>query len=158
MASEMGRVQLKIPRPEFFYDPEGNMPDEVVVTFTLPRVWDAEPEELRTRIEQECNRREQKVRDRFRKEGKKFMGVKRVLRQSVHSSPKTRETRFGLVPHVACKDTPLRVKFLAWRKRRQNRYDEKRAAMLEGKKDLLFPEGTYWLHYFCEQAREPWLG
>ena len=149
---------MSLSRPKFFYDPEGNMPEEVELTFTIPKVWDAEPEDLRTRIEQECNRREEEVRERFRKEGKEFLGVKKVLRQPVSSSPKTRETWFGLVPHVACKDTSLRVKFLAWRKRRQMRYNQKRAAMLEGKKDSLFPEGTYWLHFFCGQSREPWLG
>ncbi len=157
-ASEMGRLSLRVRRPRFFYDPDGRMPEEVTVTFTLPKVWDAEPEELRTRIEQECNRREQAIRDRFRAQGRKFIGAKRVRRQSPRSAPKTWERWFELNPHVACKDTSLRVRFLKWRKDRQRRYEEKRAAMLEGRKDVVFPEGTYMLHFVCGQAREEWKG
>ena len=157
-ASEMGRSFLRVPRPQFFYDPEGRMPDQVTVKFTLPKVWDAEPEELRTRIEQECNRREREIRKRFREQGRKFLGAKRVRRQSPRSAPTTWEPLFGLNPHVACKDTLLRIRFLHWRTDRQRRYEEKRAAMLEGRKDVVFPEGTYMLHFVCGQAREEWKG
>ena len=80
------------------------------------------------------------------------------MRQSIRSAPKTRETWFTLVPHVACKDTPLRIKYLQWRKHRQRRYDEKRAALVEGKTELVFPEGTYALHFFAGQRRERWKG
>ena len=53
---------------------------------------------------------------------------------------------------------PLRVKYLQWRKDRQRRYDEKRAALLEGKKGVVFPEGTYALHFLTGQQREGWKG
>ena len=86
------------------------------------------------------------------------MGVKRVLRASTHASAKTREEWFQLNPHVACKNAGLRAKFLKWRKRRQARYEEKRLELLAGHRDILFPEGTWVLHFFVGQNREDWTG
>ncbi len=86
------------------------------------------------------------------------MGAKRVRRQAPRSTPKTREQWFELNPHVACKDTALRIKYLQWRKDRQRRYEETRIAMLEGQDDVRFPEGTYALHFLFGQPREAWKG
>jgi len=76
----------------------------------------------------------------------------------VHSSAQSRESWFELNPHVACKDTSLRVRFLQWRARRQRRYEERRAALLEGVRDVVFPEGTYAQHFLHGCAREEWRG
>ncbi len=55
---------------------------------------------------------------------RKFMGAKRVLRQSVRSCPRTRDTWLDHESHVACKDARLRWKFLDWLRRRQIRSAE----------------------------------
>ncbi len=158
LASDMGRLTLRIKRPPFFYDPEGELPEEVELTFTVPKVWDAEEEDLRHQIAQECNRRERALRESFKKSGRKFMGAKRILRQSTRSAAVTPESWFETIPHVACKDTTLRVKYLTWRRDRQHRYDDRRAEMLEGGVGVRFPEGTYALHFYGAQSREPWDG
>lgn len=158
LASQLDRFTIPVKRPDFYYSPTGSLPKEVEVSFTLPKAWDATPQELRRSIEQECNRREQAVRDRMKEAGKKFKGAKNIRRQSVHSSAQSRESWFELNPHVACKDTSLRVRFLQWRARRQRRYEERRAALLEGVRDVVFPEGTYAQHFLHGCAREEWRG
>ena len=145
---------LSVERPDFFYDPKGSMPEKLTVTFSLPQVWDAEPEELLKEIQIEWNRLGDETRARFRAEGKKFMGAKRVKRQSPHSTATSREVWFKTEPNVACKDTSLRIRFLRWRRKRNHKYQEKREALRDGQKDVLFPEGTYVLHFVYGQARE----
>ena len=158
LASELGRRRLRVRRPGFFFSEEGCMPEEVAVEFTLPRVWDVSPEQLRKSVIEECQRREESIRSRLQNAGETFMGVKSVLRASTHESAKTREEWFRLSPHVACKNADLRRKFLKWRKRRQKKYDEQRAALLSGRRDVEFPEGTYVLHFYVGQKREDWVG
>jgi putative transposase len=158
LASEMGRLEVRAKRPGFFYSSKGKMPEETVVRFTLPKVWDADPEELRLRISQECNLREMAIRERVRAKGRTFLGAKRVKRQSPQSKPKAALEQFGLIPHVACKDRALRKRMLEWRRERRKHYDETRALFAQGVKDLVFPEGTFVLHFHHGQAREPWTG
>lgn len=158
LASQMGRLELPVRRPRFFYDENGALPEEVVVRFTMPKVWDEEPDALRERIARECNLRERAVRERVQRSDRTFLGAKRVLRKSVSSSPKTPLEGFDLVPTVACKDRSLRSRLLQWKKERQQQYQERRQAMLGGARDVVFPEGTYALHFRAGQAREPWRG
>ena len=158
LPSEIGRLKMRVTRPKFFFSPTGQMPDEVELSFQLPGVWDSDPEELRRKISEECNRRERTIRDEFRESGRTFMGTKRVLRKSTRATAATREALFGTIPHVACKEKSLLVKFIAWRKLRQKRYELKRQQLLEGKKNVRFPEGTWALHFFAGQDREDWSG
>lgn len=153
-----GKTILIVKRPPFFYDPEGNMPEEVEVTFTLPDLEGTSREELLLKLRQEVNDREQDIRDRFRKKGRTFLGAKRIRRVSPSASPTTRERKFRLNPHVACKNPVLRGRVLAWRKQRQQRYDECRDALLSGESDVTLPEGAYTLHFIYGHSREPWKG
>lgn len=158
LASEMGTLTMRIKRPEFFYNPKGPLPEYATLRFTVPKVWDMDKKALKRAIEQECNRREGSIRERMRRAGRRFMGAKRVKRQSPRSRPRNRKTWFDRVPHLACKDRDLRVRFIQWRQERQRRYEAKRRALLEGVKDVLFPEGTFALWKYGGQAREPWQG
>ena len=158
LASEMGRLELVTPQPEFFFDAIGGMPPETRVRFTLPKVWDATPEELRTRIEEECNRREQQIRERVKKENRSFAGAKSVKRRSPFSKPKEQPPFGEAIPHVACKEPRLYVAMLEWRERRQQRYRQLLGQLREGVRDVVFPEGTFALHFWYGLARREWGG
>lgn len=156
--SELGKGVIRVKRPRFFFDSEGSMPEEVEVRFTLPKALDATPEEVQLRMCQELNRLEQEARARFKRQGRSFLGMKKVLRQSRNSVAKSREEWFGLNPTVACKDTSLRVKYLEWKKARRQRYNEAREQLLEGQREVRFPEGTWTLHVYYGHERDPWQG
>ena len=158
LAHDMGRLQLRVQRPGFFFRESGDLPEEVVVRFTLPKVWDSTEKALREQIADESRRREESIRDRFRRADQKFLGVKRVCRSSTRSSATSPEEWFKLSPHVACKDRVLRGKFLKWRRVRQRRYEECRSEILAGGESLAFPSGTYVLHFVYGHPREPWKG
>lgn len=157
-ASRLGNWEVTIDQPVGFYDPNGSMPAKSTLRITTPDIWDVSAEELRGLVARECNLREQELRDLFRRQKRKFLGVKAVLRQSPSSRPRGREKARRVVPVVACKEPLLRAKFLKWRRKRQERYDECRREMLEGKKEVVFPEGTWVLFFFYGQLREPWTG
>ena len=114
--------------------------------------------DLKRLIEQECNRGAEEIRERMRREGRKFIGAKRVKKFSPYTQPRKPRKCFERVPHVACKARDLRIRYLEWRKDRQRSYEEKRLALLEGQRNVVFPEGTYALWKHCGQVREPWQG
>lgn len=156
--SELGQRVIRVQRPKFFFDPLGGMPKEVEVRFTVPKAFDAAEEEVKQRMCQELNRVEQEIRDEFKKEGRSFLGMKRVKRRSRTSAAQSIEERGKLSPTVACKDPSLRAKFLKWKSERRHKYDEARARLLEGRTDVCFPEGSYVVHVQYGHPREDWLG
>lgn len=156
--SELGKRVVRVQRPRFFFSPNGDMPDEVEVRFTIPKAIDATPEEVQLRMCQELNRLEQEARAQFKREGRAFLGMKRVLRKSRNAVAESREDWFGLKPTVACKDTSLRIKFLEWKKARRQKYDDAREQLLEGDREVCFPEGTWTLHFYYGHERESWQG
>ena len=83
------------------------------------------------------------------------MGMKKILRQSPHSSPKSREKFGQLEPSFACKDTGLRIAFLEYRAKREANYQEKRLLFVSGQRDVFFPSGTWYKHIRdgCERTR-----
>ena len=87
--------------------------------------------------------------------GKRFMGRKAILRKSIYSRPKKRMKLFQRFPYIACKDKELRKKMLKWREERNARYREALESLRAGVKDVVFPIGTWYLHFFCGQKREP---
>ena len=155
---EMGRLRLEVERPKGFFDPFGVIPERVTVEFTIPKVVDCEPEELRKRMSEEHNRREQEIRDRVARAGRRFKGRKAILRQSIHATPKTPRTRSELVPEVACKDASLRTRMLEWRKRRNQEYRELLERVREGIRDVCFPVGTWYQHFRNGFERRSWTG
>ena len=158
LADEMGRLVLEIERPRFFYDENGPMPESTRLEITVPEVCDASSEELRERIIEEVKERERAVQSNVRLEKSRFLGAEMVL----HGSPHARSAHPGkpgdLNPRVACKDRRLRARFLEWLKARQAQYEELRQRLLEGGQDLVFPEGTFALHFRGGQRRTPWRG
>ncbi len=158
VASSATEKTYKIRRPKRFFSNTGVMPEEVTLTITLPKVWDATPEELAEMIKAELERRAKEIRLSFREQGRKFMGAKKVLRTSPTAKPKKELSHFELAPTVACKDSSLRQKYLKRLKERRKKYAAIRALFLQGSKDLLFPEGSLAAHFMYGQKREPWRG
>jgi len=154
--SDMGRLRLEVRKPGTFFDPKGEIPDVVTVEFTIPEAMDCEPEELRRRMAEEHNRREEEKRRQMARDGRKFIGRKAILRQSPFTRPKHPLPLFDLVPHVACKDRGLRIRMLRWRKERNLKYRELLARVREGVKNVVFPVGTFVMHFRNGFAREPW--
>ncbi len=155
LPSQMGRLTLRIKRPQLFYSFEG-LPEYVIVTFAIPKVMDCSQEELRQRMSEEHNRREQDKCEEMATAGKSFAGRKKILRQSLTASPTQDPPLFERVPHVACKNTQLRISMLEWRRRRNQRYRSVLNQVRAGTKDVTFPVGTWVMHFRIGFDRTPW--
>ena len=142
-ASDLCKKVFTAPRPTFFFGMSGNSPDGASIQTTLPRCVDATPEELEQRLRQRCNEVERQTQEAVAARGEHFAGAKRVLRTNRYDAPKSRDNWFGLDPHLACKDTALRIELLATLKAFREEYRRARAAFCAGDRDVVFPAGTY---------------
>jgi hypothetical protein len=86
--------------------------------------------------------------------GLTILGRKAVLEQDPFDRPKSFDPRRGLNPRIACKDKWRRLEALARRKELLDAYRAAWESFKEGKKDAIFPEGTYWMcrHAGCEST------
>ena len=95
-----------------------------------------------------CNgieRREQYHRDVMRDQGRKFLGRRGVLAQSVWDSPRTHEPRRTLSPRVAEKNKWRHIEALNRLRQFLERYRKAYALFRAGFRDVVFPAGTYQL-------------
>jgi len=135
-------VPKVIKKPDVFFSDD--MPDEL--TITLKRPEDVRPDlsdrELRRHIRAEVKKLEYEARDKLRAEGRTFMGVGRILRQPRHNSPKRRDIRKGIRPHVAAANKWVRIEALRQLKQFWRDHERARLSDRDGGEPL-YPTGTY---------------
>jgi len=156
--SQMGNLRFETEKPDGFYDPRGDLPDTVTVSFTIPQSSDCQPEELRQRMAEEHNRREEEKRKEMEREEKRFLGRRAILRKSPFDRPRNELEMFERVPHVACKDKALRIRMFEWRKRRNRKYRLLLESIREGTRSVILPMGTLIMHFRHGFDRDPWEG
>jgi hypothetical protein len=76
-------------------------------------------------------------------EGGRYLGAKRVLRQSPHERPRKVDQRRALNPKVAAKDKGLRIELIRRLKAFLEAYRDALLVWREGKAAPVFPAGTY---------------
>jgi hypothetical protein len=135
---------ITVRRPHWFFDPDGEMPEEVTLRFTRPpgfehlsqEQWVAKMREAIAAAEAAAARERAAT-------GKRVLGVKAVKRQSAFDAPKSHAPRRKLNPRVAAKNKARRIEALRRNKQWLAAY---RAAMQRynaGDRDAAFPFGTY---------------
>jgi len=133
-------------RPPWFFDKNGELPDEVELSFARPPEfahlnhgeW---AEKIRTAVALE----EQKAAEERSRSNGTIVGRKAILRQSPYSCPKTCTERRGLRPRVATRNKWRRIELLCANKRFHQRYREAFERRCHGHADVVFPYGTYQL-------------
>jgi REP element-mobilizing transposase RayT len=135
-----------IKRPKFFFRQQGPVPSLAALTVAKPPAFADETDEAFVRrVEAAVEAREKAIRERFAREGRKFLGRKKVLSQKVHDRPANAEPRQGLNPAVASPNKWKRIEALQVHKQFVQEYRAALAQFCRGVRDVLFPEGTYWL-------------
>ena len=147
-----------IVRPKEFFSSKGSLPETVTLRITLPKVTDATPDELGEMIQDELARRAKESAEKLKSQGREFMGVEKIMAIDPFSKPKKELEHFKLIPTVACKNSALRIKYLRWLKRHRKRYRAIRQQLMQGVKNLIFPEGALAVYLQFGQAREDWQG
>ena len=136
---------LRARRPRFFFDPNGSMPEEVVLALSIPAVLgsaDAVISEVRDRVTEV----EVAMRQHRATTGRHLVGRRQILAQAWNASPASTEPRRTLRPRFAGA-TKVRVAALIGFREFLASYRDARRRWLAGR-PTRFPPGTYWLARF----------
>ena len=129
-----------VQRPEVFFDPSGEMPESETLELVAPKGFDSAEEfgeKLRMRLTE--------LEEKAARDGRGFLGVRRVLAQRHTDRPEGWEPRRNLKPRVAAVDKWKRVEALARVTEFVKAYREALERFRQGARDVIFPRGTYLL-------------
>ena len=87
--------------------------------------------------------RERQLRERARRNGKRFAGAAAVRSRSIHQRPKRPAPRRGLNPRFACRDKWRRIEILSMDRAFVAAHAEARRAFIAGNSQVQFPPGTF---------------
>ena len=139
-------------RPDWFYDANNpKLPDTVSITLHRPK--DVRPglsddelfDELMTRV----RATEISNKAKFRHEGKRFLGERKIAKQDWNKAPRSNEDRFTMAKRVRDRDAKRRVAALSRYRKWRGRYADARERQRAGEQGVVFPYGTYWLRRFA---------
>jgi len=140
---QLGAAKLVARRPDHFFDPDGSMPEMVELELAPPPGFTAA--QFRALVGAAVEQEEERHRHRAASEGRRFLGVARILAQSPFASPARGGRRFGMKPRVAARDTWKRVEGLSRLKAFLLEYRTAWLARRAGVANVIFPSGTYLL-------------
>jgi hypothetical protein len=133
-------------RPEWFFAPEGNMPESVELRFHRPKGFeDLSQQQWADKLRAAVEQVEADAAAERAESGTFVLGRKTVLLQSPFGKPKSSEPRRKLRPRFASKSTERRVEAIRQRKAFLARYRDALAKLRDGVRDVVFPAGTYLL-------------
>ena len=131
-------------RPEGFFDENGALPEEVVIEVSRPDILpELSDEELFAVLMRKVKDKERELVAQAKQDNKRFLGMRRVLRQRHTDTPASREPRFNLNPRVASRSKWQRIAALQLNKQWLVAYREAYEKFVAGVRDVLFPDGTY---------------
>jgi len=133
-----------VERPKWFFDEDGDMPEQVELNFVRPPEFaHLSHEEWTDKIRAAVAEQERIAAQQRQETGSRVVGRKAILRQSPCSRPKSPTKRSGLQPRVASKNKQRRTALLAANKRFEQRYRDAYSRRRAGERDVMFPYGTY---------------
>jgi hypothetical protein len=136
-------------RPAWFFDKSGSMPDEASLTLVRPSIYrELDDDALHGLLMDEVRAREVDIKLKFREQGRRFMGERKLARQHWNRAPQSFEERFRVAPKYAASSKWLVLAELQRDREWERRYAAARALLRAGK-PALFPAGTYWLRRFA---------
>ena len=145
LPEDLAKPAVRIERPRGFFRDRGVVPDHAYLRLTVPGALDETVHDAVKLLEQAVRDREREIARAVRAEGRRFLGKRRVLRQSPFGRPESREPRRGLNPRVAVRGKWRRIEALLRLKLFLAAYRRARLRYVDGETSVLFPVGTYWL-------------
>ena len=137
---------LEVERPEFYFRPDGPVPEKVDLELFVPPAFKADGlAAFRGRLTEAVEAKEAELRQRAREESRRFKGARAVRQQSPFDSPSTPRDFGKLNPRVACRDKERRKQVLAELRAFWKAYKLALAGWFAGKRTVVFPAGTYWM-------------
>ena len=142
-------------RPESAYYRNSRQPARYELVLREPPGLDAI--ECRERVLARVHEIEKESADRMRREGRKWLGERRVLAQDPYDSPTTWEARRGLRPTFASRDKWKRIEAAQRRAWFLAAYRSALQRFRAGDRSVIFPHGTWLMErlYGCNCAPAP---
>ena len=132
-------------KPSGFYDPEGKLPEYVLLRYEKPpALSDWTDEEYRAEISRRVAEKCAAAQARRKKTNKSVVGRLAVLAQNPTDTPKTKPVVGSRNPRAASGCANLRIAYLLWLKWFRLDHREARIAFESGDSGAEFPFGTYW--------------
>ena len=136
-----GRI---IHRPDGFYDPEGDVPEAVVLKFVKPpQLTDLSDEEYRQEIAHRVATLCEEARNKRIAENRQVVGRAAILAVDHEAKPRRKHPFGALRPRVACKIVALRIAVLQWLKGFRAIHRFARQRFDGGDRGTEFPLGTF---------------
>ncbi len=132
-----------VKRPTGFFRDEGPVPKEATLTLTPHELLGDSGDDWRRELIERVTTREDEIRDRVARDGARFLGRARVLKQSPFGVPASIAHRRGLSPRLAATDKWKRVESLTRLRSFLQAYREALQRYLGGDRLAVFPAGTY---------------
>jgi len=133
-----------VERPDHFFREDGTLPDELALEFVRPPIFLGLSDATVNRMLADAvAARVRHARQALGEQGRKFLGVEGVLRQSFNQRPVTPEPRGNINPRIAARTRSLRQRAIADFKRFVRAYRHAWEAWRAGNAAQLFPAGTY---------------
>ncbi len=148
--------QCTVEMPDVFFDPEGSLPETVRLELTRPPIYpQLDTRELAEHLAKAIERHVRAARQALARQGRRFLGAKAVLRQDFNAAPKTHEPRRNPSPRIAAAHTPERVQAIRNLTAFLRQYRAAWHAWRAGKREQIFPAGTYALRVHARVACAP---
>lgn len=142
--------------PDVFFDPEGELPESIALEFSRPPIYpQLEQKQLGRHLANAVERRVREARNAMLQQGGRFLGAKAVLQQPFDAVPKTVEPRRNPNPLIAAAHTPERVQAIRNLLAFLRDYRAAWHAWRHGKREQVFPAGTYALRIYARVACAP---
>lgn len=143
-------------RPHVFFDPRGSLPETVTLEITRPPIYQhTDQPQLVRHVAVRVDRLVRKAREALAQQGRKFLGAKAVLQQRVETVPSTTEPRRNPNPRIASSHTAERVQAIRRLVAFLREYRAAWRAWRGGRRDQVFPPGTYALRVYARVACAP---
>ena len=141
---QIGAGPVLVKRPAHFFRANGPMPKKVSLELVCPTGFES-VEEFRGQLVSALTDLEDVAAREVARQGRSFLGVRKVLAQKPDDRPAPGEPRRELNPRIACRDKWKRIEAIS---RLASFLAAHRAAWLRyasGLRDTVFPPGTYWM-------------
>ena len=139
-----GSLVAVIERPKWFFSDRSELPERAELRITCPPALAGLPrEKVISNLIARRKEKETAAANRMHAEGRRFLGVKRVLAQSPFSRPSSREPRRNLSPVIASRCRWRRIEELQCLKSFRLRYRDAFERFRGGERTVLFPYGTW---------------
>jgi putative transposase len=141
---QIGAAPITARRPGTFFRPDSYLPEAVDLQFTVPDGFES-ADDFRSRLCEALASLEDEALRRLAADGRKVVGAERVLAEGTAARSRPGEPRRQMKPRVAARDKWKRIEALSRLVRFLDDYRAAWAAWRAGRRDVVFPLGTYLL-------------